>query len=95
MAKLRADLSVVFGIRGALRRRAALAPLRRIDAGAFAAVLDASLDSPYLGHLPRALVAAQRIYFAAVRRVLQLRSGAPVSIARSAGGQGSGRSEAP
>ncbi len=94
-AKLRADLSVLFGLRRALRRRATLRPSRRLDAAAFAAVLDSSLDSPYIGGLPRTLVAAQAAYLKAARLLLRVRSGAPVSIARSAGGQGSGRGEAP
>jgi hypothetical protein len=66
---------------------------RRIDDVAFAALLSASLDSPYLRRLPRALILAQACYFAAVRLLLRLISLFPVRIARSGEGS-SGRSEA-
>jgi GT2 family glycosyltransferase len=94
-AKLRADLAVLGGVPRALRRRAAVRPQRRIDAIAFAALLSSSLDNPHIARLPRALVVAQAAYFAVVRRLLRLPSAGPVSIARSAGGEGSGRPEAP
>jgi GT2 family glycosyltransferase len=93
-AKLRADLAVPVGLGVALRRRAAVRQCRRIDAAAFAGRLSASLDSPYLGRIPRILTIAQAAYFALVRGTLRLTSRAPVSIARSAGGSRSGRPQA-
>jgi GT2 family glycosyltransferase len=92
-AKLRANLAATLGVRRAVRRRAVVQAQRRIDDVAFAALLSASLDSPYLRRLPRALILAQACYFAAVRLLLRLISLFPVRIARSGEGS-SGRSEA-
>ena len=92
-AKLRANLAATLGVRRAVRRRAVVQAQRRIDDVAFAALLSASLDSPYLRRLPRALILAQACYFAAVRLLLRLISLFPPRIARS-GEESSGRSEA-
>jgi GT2 family glycosyltransferase len=92
-AKLRADGAAIFGVRRALRRRAAVQAQRRIDDAAFAALLTASLDSPYLRRLPGALIHAQAWYFGAVRLLVRLVAAAPVSIARSAEEGSSGRPE--
>jgi GT2 family glycosyltransferase len=94
-AKLRANLAALVGVRRSLARRAAIKADRRIDSSTFAALLSASLDSPYIRQLPRALVLAQAGYFAAARLLLGALSRSPVSIARSAGGQSSGRPEVP
>jgi hypothetical protein len=94
-AKLRADLATVAGLPGALRRRRRVQGAKAVSARAFAAQLSASLDSPYLPRLPRALVLAQAAYFALVRALLRLPSSTAVSIARSDGGQRSGQREAP
>ena len=93
-AKLRADLATVLGVRRALRRRAAVRAQRRLDAVAFAGLLSASLQSPYLPRLPRALVVMQAGYFAAVRLLIRVIARSPVSIARSAVEGSSGRPEA-
>ncbi|MGD0980057.1 MAG: glycosyltransferase family 2 protein [Solirubrobacteraceae bacterium] len=92
-AKLRANLAAMLGVRRSVQRRALVQAQRRIEDVAFAALLSASLDSPYLRRLPRALILAQAGYFAAVRLLLRLISLFPVSIARS-GERSSGRSEA-
>ena len=92
-AKLRANLAATLGVRRAVRRRAVVQAKRRIDDVAFAALLSASLDSPYLRRLPRALILAQACYFAAVRLLLRLISLFPVRVPRPGEGS-SGRSEA-
>jgi GT2 family glycosyltransferase len=92
-AKLRADLATLTGLRQALARRRAVQATRAISAGAFARILTSSLDSPYIGRLPRPLLRAQAGYFALVRLVLRGRSRPPVSIAPSARGPGPGGRE--
>ena len=71
-AKLRAQASVLRSLPSMLRRRSAVQATRRIGPGAFAAPLEASLDSPYLEGAARVpgVDAAQRVYWRAVRAVL-------------------------
>ncbi len=92
-AKLRADLAVLVGLRQSLRRRATLRAATLIDAQTFAGLLSASLDSPYITGVPRALAAAQSAYLAVVQRVIRVPPASPVNIAPSAGGDGSRRPE--
>jgi N-acetylglucosaminyl-diphospho-decaprenol L-rhamnosyltransferase len=68
-AKLRAQLAVLRTLPMALRRRAAIQRVRRVDAGGFAAMLSASLDSPFLDAAAqmRAVRALQAGYWRAVR----------------------------
>jgi N-acetylglucosaminyl-diphospho-decaprenol L-rhamnosyltransferase len=94
-AKLRANLATLAGLPGALRRRRLVQSTRALPARAFSAQLSASLESPYLVQLPRALVRAQALYFVIARMLLRLPISTAVSIARSDGGRRSGQREAP
>jgi len=72
-AKLRAQLAVLRSLPRIAARRRRVQAARRVSAGALAAQLTASLDSPYLGaaqHVP-VLPRAQAAYWALVRRVLR------------------------
>jgi hypothetical protein len=70
-AKLRAQAAVVAGLPRTLRRRRAVQATRRVSAREFATHLTASLDSPYLRTGTNGwAVAAQSIYWRAVKRVL-------------------------
>lgn len=71
--KLRAQAAVIRELPTLWRRRARVQRTRRVSVAGFAAMLTAELDSPYLavggaGLAP--LVTAQRLYWAAVRRLL-------------------------
>jgi GT2 family glycosyltransferase len=70
-AKLRADLAIVTGLPAAVRRRRAVRRTRRLPTARFAGLLGASLDSPYLGELPRVIVAAQAAYWRVVCLLLR------------------------
>jgi N-acetylglucosaminyl-diphospho-decaprenol L-rhamnosyltransferase len=72
-AKLRAQAAVIRLAPAMVRRRRAVQATRRADAGAFAAALTASLDSPYLAPAARVpgLAAAQGAYWRAVRAALR------------------------
>jgi N-acetylglucosaminyl-diphospho-decaprenol L-rhamnosyltransferase len=71
-AKLRAQGAVLRGLPAMLRRRRAVQATRRIDAGAFATPLAATLDSPYLESAASVpgVDALQRLYWRAVRAAL-------------------------
>ncbi len=68
-AKLRAQAAALRTLPWALRRRRGLQSARRISPAAFAALLTASLDSPYL-QAPAPLVRLQAAYWRLVARVL-------------------------
>jgi GT2 family glycosyltransferase len=70
-AKLRAQFATIRGLPASLRRRRSVQAAGRITASAFAAHLTASLDSPYLGRLPRVLNGAQSVYWRLVRWLLR------------------------
>lgn len=71
--KLRAQSALLVALPSLLHRRARVQRTRRITASAFAGALTADLDSPYLPDgrgMLAPLWAAQRLYWAAVRRLL-------------------------
>ncbi len=72
-AKLRAQAAVLRGLPAILRRRRAVQATRTIGAGRFAAVLTASLDSPYLGgaRAVPGLAPAQAAWWRAMRALLR------------------------
>jgi N-acetylglucosaminyl-diphospho-decaprenol L-rhamnosyltransferase len=71
-AKLRAQAAVLRTLPAMLRRRRTVQATRRIGAGAFAAPLAATLDSPYLEGAAAVpgVEALQRLYWSAVRAAL-------------------------
>jgi GT2 family glycosyltransferase len=72
--KLRAQASVLVRLPTLLRRRVRVQRTRTIGPAAFAALLTAELDSPYLpsgGGALAPLIAAQRLYWAVVTRLLR------------------------
>lgn len=74
LAKLRAELAVITGLRATLARRRSVQATRRLTAAEFASHLTASLDSPYVPISDGGTIARlQAAYWALVRRTLALR----------------------